>query len=70
MVKTFWHRINKKIESTNLEMGFNYYSNNPEDYNFLRKSNSSSGFLQLFFFDTKNNSELELSIKIINKGNI
>ena len=65
MVEMFWTKLHKKIINKNSEKGFEFYSEDKNDYSFLTKKRNAKGLLQLSFLDAKRKNEISINVKII-----
>ena len=64
-VDLIWTSMKRKIEKINKEMRYEHYSEDINDYQFIKRSRKSNGEEVFFFRDKKNNREFEFNITII-----
>ncbi len=65
MVEMFWEKLNKKIINQNFERGFEYFSENMNDYSFVGEEIKTGRSITLTFKENKTGNLIELDVKVI-----
>ena len=64
ILEMFWNKLYKMIIKLNEEKEKNFYSENKNDYSFVREEKKGNSMI-LSFKDNKHNSIIELNVKVI-----